>query len=284
MRKRDILHSPRIAELKRKRRKVLWIKAGIVASVIIVVLIVLGFISRIEKLNISEIKIEGNKVVDTEAIQAIAQEHIAGKYIWLIPKSNFLFYPKDAIKASLADQFKRLKSIEIEFSGAKTLSIVVSEREPKFTWCGEELPQTEARAGEAHCYFVDESGYVFDEAPYFSGDVYFRFYGALTDSNFFPENFSKLVLFKDALVAFNMRPTSLYLKPDGDMEIYLSSSKLPPYAPKVIFKKDFDLEKTGENLKAAMDTEPLHSDFRLKYSSLEYIDLRFGNKVYFKFK
>jgi nucleoside-diphosphate-sugar epimerase len=39
-----------------------------------------------------------------------------------------------------------------------------------------------------------------------------------------------------------------------------------------------------ENLDAAIDTEPLKSKLKNKFSSLEYIDLRYGNKVYDKFK
>ena len=46
---------------------------------------------------------------------------------------------------------------------------------------------------------------------------------------------------------------------------------------------DSDFEKLAENLQAALMTEPLQSDFKNKFSSLLYIDLRFGNKVYYKF-
>jgi len=43
------------------------------------------------------------------------------------------------------------------------------------------------------------------------------------------------------------------------------------------------MQNIKENLDTALNTEPLKSDFKKKYSSLEYIDLRFGNKVYSKF-
>jgi hypothetical protein len=54
--------------------------------------------------------------------------------------------------------------------------------------------------------------------------------------------------------------------------------------PEIIFKIDSDFQKIAENLQAAITTEPLQTDFKNKYSSLLYIDLRFGNKVYYKFR
>jgi len=70
---------------------------------------------------------------------------------------------------------------------------------------------------------------------------------------------------------------------DGDVKLYLSSftSKM---GPEIIFKADSNFEKIIENLQSVLSTEPLQSDFKNKYSSLLYIDLRFGNKVYYKFK
>ena len=69
------------------------------------------------------------------------------------------------------------------------------------------------------------------------------------------------------------------------MEIFLSkgTSSTSAIGPKIIFKKDADLQNIAENLQAALNIEPLKSKFKNKYSLLLYIDLRFGNKVYDKF-
>ena len=91
----------------------------------------------------------------------------------------------------------------------------------------------------------------------------------------------KVIAFKNTLLDLGIKPTSLYLVGE-DIEIYLSSKS--PYSPKIIFKKDFNLEAISENLQTALDAEPLKSNFKNKYASLEYIDLRYGNKVYYKFR
>ena len=146
---------------------------------------------------------------------------------------------------------------------------------------------------------MDEDGYIFDEAPYFSGEVYFKFYG-LTDvgrpdsgrptsedfplgSYFLKQNFKQLISFKDILIGIGLKPVALYATNDGDIQIFLSGGTLPTTGPQIIFRADADFQNVAENLEAALTTEPLQSEFKNKYSSLQYIDLRFGNKVYYKF-
>jgi hypothetical protein len=282
--KRDILSSPRLAELKKRRRRALEKKVLLVLFSFVLVFGLFVFISRLDKLNITNIEVSGNKIIDTEAITEIAQSNLSGYYFYFIPKSNFVLYPKNKIEKELTEKFKRIKNISFDLNKSKTLSISLSEREGSYVWCGEVLPSPETKVEDHNCFFVDNTGYVFDSAPYFSGDVYFKFFGKLSDSYFAPELFAKLISLKESLPSMSLKGSSLSIKDDGDIELYLSSNLTPPLSPKIVFKKDFDLEKTVSNLEASVTSDPLKTDLKNKYASLMYIDLRFGNKVYFKFK
>ncbi len=81
-----------------------------------------------------------------------------------------------------------------------------------------------------------------------------------------------------------LKPAGLYMEENGDIKIFLSSVDSLLNGPEIIFKIDSDLKIVAENLQVALNTEPLQSNFKNKYSSLLYIDLRFGNKVYYKFR
>ncbi len=139
---------------------------------------------------------------------------------------------------------------------------------------------------------MDESGYIFDKAPYFSGEVYFKFYGLFDINNidnplgsyFSKQNFEQLVSFKYLLAGIGLKPVALYIADNGDAQMFLSDGDSLMADPKIIFKVDSDFQKVAENLETALSTEPLQSNFKNKYSSLLYIDLRFGSKVYYKFK
>jgi hypothetical protein len=65
--------------------------------------------------------------------------------------------------------------------------------------------------------------------------------------------------------------------------VYLSS-KDGDTTPEIIFKDDSDLDSILGNLSSSMTKPEFANEIRTKYSTLLYIDLRFDNKVVYKFK
>lgn len=310
MRKRNVLDSPGLLELKKRRHKNFLNKILISFFGFATIVVLSSYLSRLGRMNISEIKIVGNKITDAEKLKAEVEKQIAGKYFWFFPKTNILLYPQETIKTELQNKFKRIKDINLSIKPArttgivqsggnnKTLEIFLSERTASYTWCGAKVPEallpsegSKASGGEGQkCYFMDSDGYIFDEAPYFSGDVYFKFYG-LFDLNtdnplgfyFSKQNFKQLISFRDILADIRLKPVALRIVNNEDAEIILLKGVRAATEPKIIFKMNANIQNIAENLQAALNTEPLQSKFKNKYSSLQYIDLRFNNKVYDKF-
>lgn len=278
--KRTVLNSPRLKELKKRRRVAFVYKILLSLLGLVVILAFFAYISRLPHLNITEIQIVDNKFIDEEEAKNVIWDEMAGKYIWLFPKTNVLFYPQNNIKFALQDKFKRIESVDLSIKNNKTLIVSLTEREAKYTWCGDTLTSENIKE---QCYFLDKVGYIFEEAPHFSGEVYFKFFGTSKDSYFFKEYFSKLILFRDALVGLKIKPAFLYVNTEKEVEVYLSKTNLSKYEHKIIFNLDADIQNVIENITAALNTEPLKTDIKNKYSSLQYIDLRFENKVYTKF-
>ncbi|MFA5931878.1 MAG: hypothetical protein WC793_00660 [Candidatus Paceibacterota bacterium] len=280
MQKRNVLNSPRLLELKKERRRAILNKILFSLLGFFVVFFLAAYLSNLNKVKITEVQISGNSVVDTEMLKSTVEDQIQGKYFWLFSKSNIFLYPQSAIKNVLQDKFKRLKDINLSIKNNHILEVDLTERVAKYTWCGATLP-----TADETCFFLDDTGYVMDEAPYFSGEVYFKFYGSTDGTYFSKQKFQQLVLFKDVLVSLNIKPVALYVADNGDTEIYLSKGNTALASlPKIIFNINSNFQTVAENLEAALNAEPLKTKFSTKYSSLEYIDLRFGNKVYDKFK
>ncbi len=277
MQKRNVSNSPHLNELKRKRHRTLKNKITVLFLLFLTILVGFVFLARWQKVNIINIQISGNKIIDTKMIEQIAKDKLTGYYLWVIPKTNFLLYPKKEIEKELTDKFKRLKDITLNIKDLKTLEINLSEREALYTWCGA-MPPESTGDDKQKCFFVDKDGFIFDEAPYFSGEVYFKFYGDIE------KNFTKLISFKETLEKMDLKPVALQVLENDDIKISLSMGGKRISYPEIIFKTDSNFQKLTENLQAALNTEPLQSNFKNKYSSLLYIDLRFGNKVYYKFR
>lgn len=292
MKKHSVLNSPRLLELKKKKHKVLKKRIFIFVFLFVLILAGLSFLSRWENLNIDSIEVSGNKVLETKEIESIVKENINGDYLWVFPKTNFLIYPQNKIETELKNKFKRIKDVFVNDKNTKTLDVFLTERTGSYIYCGVIPPELDIFSSESSngekCYFMDEDGYIFDEAPYFSGEIYLKFYGSLGRDNilgsyFSQSNFKNLISFKETLGKIGVKGVIFYVQDDGDIKLYLSSST-SKMGPEIIFKADSDFEKITENLQSVLTTEPLQSDFKNKYSSLLYIDLRFGNKVYYKFK
>lgn len=291
MHKRNVLNSPRLLEFKKKKRRVLLTKILLSIFTLLAVFAGLAYISRLPIFNIREVKITGNKVIDKDMIKTSVEKEIVGNYLWFFPKKNILFYPKNTIKNKLLDEFKILKDMTFSITDDKFLEVSISERTASYTWCEDDLV-VGVPSGEK-CYFMDETGFIFAEAPYFSGEVYFKFYGlahrsttegsAVFGTYFSKDNFKQLIYFKDILVSMGLKPVSLQVLDNGDIKFFLSNLNKTSLEPYIILKPDSDFQQIAENLETAINTEPLQSNLKNKYSSLEYIDLRFGNKVYYKF-
>ena len=280
MKKRSILSSPHIEELKRRKRKILKVKIIFFFICFLILFVGFIFLSRWKKLNIENLTILGNKVIETKIIENVVWNDLSGHYFWVFPKTNFILYPKKYLKNDLSNKFKRFSDISISINDFKNLEIEVKEREGKYTWCGNTIPILNNLLQK--CYFMDSAGYIFDEAPYFSGNVYFKFYGQNETgpgSYFLKDEFSKIINFRDNLERLNLKPNAFWQDGD-DANISLSQDI---NGPKIIFKLDSDYEKIYQNLQTAISAEPLHTDLKNKFPSLLYFDLRFGNKVYFKF-
>src|SRR3989344_7224422 len=107
--KRDVFHSPRLLELKKKKKKAIRFKALIFISSLAVVLVFLFLIARSPKININAIEVSGNEIIESQQIKKVAEEKIGGYYLWFLPKANFIFYPRKGIEKELMESFKRLK-------------------------------------------------------------------------------------------------------------------------------------------------------------------------------
>jgi hypothetical protein len=281
--RKNVLNSPHLLELKKKRRRIILSKILLSIFLFAVIFASMAYISRTPFLNIQGIETTGSKAIDIEKIKEIVQKNISGNYLWFFPKTNILFYPKNEIKNELSETFKRLKDVAFSVTGEKILQLSILEREPKYIWCGE-VPEAllmevsiSKASGKEQCDFMDETGFIFDEAPFFSKEVFFKFYGIL------PADFAKFILFKQIIENMGLKPVALNAENNGNMKIFLSTKSSTSMGPEIIFNSDYDFEKIIENLQTALATEPLQSDFKNKYDSLSYIDLRSENKVYYKF-
>ncbi len=287
---KDIPTSPRIVQIKRNRR-VGRLRLFILFTILFIsIIIALSYFSSNSKITINKIVITGNSIIDKEDLESSIQNKLNGKYFRLFARSNFLIYPQSKIYKDLINEFPRIENLNIKRESLNTLKVSIIERAGSYLYCGASLPENKEDIGE-NCYFVNNDGYIFDKAPYFSGDIYFKYYTKIKDSNsspqgkqmLNPEVFHKLMRFIDGITALSFKPLYLVIGDDGVYSLYLHSIN-GNLEPKIIFKSDNDLSIILDNLSTAMNKREFANEINSKYDTLLYIDLRFKNKVLYKFQ
>jgi len=286
---KDIQTSPRIKEIKRNRRVKRFRFVILLFIFIFTVIFVLAFFSFNQKITINQITVEGTHVIDKDLIEKEVYKNISGKYFYLFSKANCFIYPHDKIYNNLRSIFPRIESLSISRDNFKTIHIKIVERKGTFLYCGNNIPQNDDDVGE-NCYFINNDGLIFDKAPYFSGNVYFKYYLNLEDSSNLlgqqmidVDYFHKIVRFIDSITLLGFKPVYLEIKQDGTNYLYLSQGPNST-VPKIIFKNDNDFDIILDNLSLSMMKKEFANEINSKYNTLLYIDLRFTNKVLYKFQ
>jgi cell division septal protein FtsQ len=267
-------------KLVRRKRRMRIFKVSLVIILLLAVITGLSFLSKMRALAITTISVQGNSAVDTDDLKTIAQGYLGGNYLMLFSRTNAFLYPKQKILDEVASKFKRIETVKINVSGMHTLVMTITERKPLYVWCN----GTPTDTSQKKCFFLDATGYIFSEAPVFSGNAFFAFYGQLSSEEPIGSHYLETGLFNgiDKLIVWlgdqGIQSHALLAKGEGVYELYLNK------AGKIIFK---DMKKSGDfsQLQSTVQTIMQNTDILSKNSSttIDYVDLRFGNKVYYKF-
>lgn len=261
-----------LASSRKLRRKRLILKAIIFIFVFSVFFAGVVAFFRIPYFQIQKIEISGNSLVNGDDLIEGIKAKLEGKYLGLFPKTNIFIIPKGKILAELPKELKRIKNISIEKKYFGAIAVKIEERNNAALFCQKE-----------DCAYVDESGFVFEKAPYFSGAVFLKLVDQripektieeYIGSNFIAESeFKKILEFAGLAAKIGNGITEVVLKKENIYEFYTKEGW------KIILNAQNEPKSAYLNLVTALD-----SNIKDKRTKLDYIDLRLGNKIYFKYK
>jgi cell division septal protein FtsQ len=271
-RKRSLLKSP---SLVRKKRKRLLSILSAIAFVVIACIGSIVYAAHRPQIMVRDIVVEGNNAVEAKAIESLIRETISGKYVYILPKNNSLLFPRKIVKETLLTRYLDIRSVDVDIEGFTTLLVRVKERKPEALWC----KVVDAIAAEDSCYFMDENGLVYAEAPFFSGEVYMRYFGLLDDDPVgamyaVEPSILRIQTFIQSVDELGFNVTGVFARGNGEYELYLRKGG------KIIFNNSQALEVTFTNLVTLTKEKPNLNNSEA--AAFEYIDLRFGDKVYLK--
>ena len=267
----------RSKKLIERRRKKFLLKLVVITIVTVILIGFVSWLSYRSSIQIINIVVNGNNVVSDSDIENVTRGVLDGKYFFLFPRADSLIYPEKEIETVILTIFKQIKSVDIVRTDFQTLSMDIEEQKPYALWC---ISKNEEMQDD--CYFLNKDGLIFSKAPNFTGNVFFRFYGYLNGIDLLGkyylkvnDEFNRINILIDSIRGLDIVPTELRPSGDIDMELYMNDGS------KILFTRVQRSSEILDNLKVVLESETFKN---MKMDNVEYIDLRFGNKVYFKLR
>jgi|SRR3989344_2112392 len=260
---RKVLRSPRSARKERRKTKM---RVILYSVLIVAVFGGIAYAFSRPEFRIQKIEVSGTARVTEESIVASVERQISGAYLGFIPKSHTLLYPKSRVRESLLQEFPAFSGISVSLKNLAALRVSVREREPYALWCSET------------CYLMDETGFVFGEAEAGTENLYYRFEQQATTTPIGTtvleqERLLDLMSFLKQLEKMDLHPERIVLGEEQEVEFILQSG-----VRLLVNEKEYD--RSRRNLQALLAQNILPREGGKL--TVTYVDLRYGNKIYFK--
>lgn len=254
---------------------------GAFVSFVIVSTILL--IGRINPLRYKTYEIQGAYYVSQAEVGAALAEYLETATCLRVTTCNHVVYwPGADIRSMLIQKFPRIASVQYGARG-DTVILRITERQHSAMGCVVDPVK--------QCWFMDESGVVFARAPIFARGIYQEFRIAPPTSlpaRALPAWLPSAITALEERTHIRLTEIRLSKKAIAGTVIKISDHTFDTNAPQLLF--DITDIRTPENMDYlsrvierlfALNafSEPLDSGRRL-----EYIDLRFDGKVFYKFE
>lgn len=279
---------------RRERRRVRRI------LIVVTLLIIIGAISALwwPAIRIQNVQASGP---DQQGVQQVAEQNLWGAYYYVFPRNSIFFFPSEQIRSQILAAYPDISAVSIHRTSFSSIQVASIPRESAFIWCGENYTKLSAQATQLPvasststkissstvgsvepqtdtsktCYNADGQGFIFSASQNNDPNT-FHIYGSLMNPGASPigskmanaNSIPAALNFVKALRDMSVPTISLVIRGD-EADLYTPAGTRITY---VLGK-----EQAAESLAQAA-----FKDLNLNDGSLEYVDLRFDSKVYFK--
>lgn len=260
------------SSLRKKRKRRLVLRLVFLSLILAALIIVPTFLLSLPSIQVKEFSVSGaTSIASGELIESV-KNFSSGKYFYLIPRTNFIFFPKKTIKRNILDEYPRIENIDINLASLHSAELNIKERKPYAMFCDS--------AEAEHCYFLDRTGFIYSPGINANSKIYFLYRGVILGEPlkkyYLPENFSELNSLIDEIKNMGLPPESIRHLGGSEFELQVKGGK-------IIFRLEKNNDRIISNLDSILQDKDLSvlKDGELTVAS---IDLRYGNKAVLKKK
>ncbi|MEK7604836.1 MAG: hypothetical protein AAB442_03515 [Patescibacteria group bacterium] len=273
--------APRGNDRFETRRRLRRRRIGIATGFLLLLLLA----TALYELNQDFVRIKRVQIVGADqSLADLVTPLLTGSFLGLIPHDSILFFPAGKIRAALLDHHPQIATVSLSRDGLTGLTVEIQNRIPIAQWCGEtSLAHTLASSSPTvieDCYFFDASGVIFGTTTSEQVVNSFTFYEphpaaaavqsyigtTLPSADLLPAAFD----FARQLAAFGS-PVRAIIFRDGEVDNLLENGTRVTYV-------------LGDEQSAFTTLTSARGQIPIQEGTVEYVDLRFDGRVYFREK
>ena len=241
----------------------------------------LGAASHVEKFAISGVTVTGVHQLDPHSVTEAAARILQETGFHLFSRKNMFLYPKSTIESDLVANFPRIRTVSVARTSLLASAVVVTihERESFATWCPGEIAKASHGVSDAlqKCFVMDESGFIYAESGDSPKTAYVFSGGLLPGTDVIGQTFlrgriQETISLLNALAKAGFNPKGLSVDSEKDFSVGLENG------PLILASFEMQPAEILRNLQTALEADGV----KAKFATLKYIDLRFGNRVYYQ--
>jgi len=272
-----ILYTPRQQKRKQKKFSKKKLRIIMVSSGFIMFLAVCVSVVRLSYFQIREIRVSGGGTEqDGEELQTAINNLLLGRYALVIP-TRFIFSMSGRNLAQrLLAALPPFETVSVTRQFPHTLSVSYTKRTFFALLCNDA-----AKIDIHSCGYIDRTGFVYEDAPDASGSLILKIHSDLSAVKvgipaIDEATIKQMTLFGEdmqRIAGLRLIAYELAIQAPDEIRMHVADGFT------LIVKKDDNPETILQVLRTVLDQE-----IKDKKSKLDYIDLRLGSKVFYKFK
>lgn len=233
------------------------------------------YLMNVASLRLKKVEVYGASLINTADVANEVKEELSGKAWLFFPKNNFFMISAAGLRDNLLNKFNQASEIKVAKKFPSGIAVTLEER---MLW-GMYCIRAEAGAEPRTCFYVDTRGIAYEDVSSVEGSllpVIYAYRGAAQGAKVADEGlldfFAKA---KGAAAGIQADLLSLTLSTSTPEDVHLNFSE----GWRVLVSRSRPPEEWAALLKTVLEKE-----VGVRRGQLDYVDLRFGNKVFYKFK
>jgi len=240
-------------------------KAVILGGGLLLILIIAWVFFWIPYLRVVNMKIEG--YADASNVKIALADYLSSLNKFFLPRNNFFLLNIDNIEQILKEKGFDLPEVNKQIPNALLIRFISTPS--LFIFCQD----------KSSCFYVNSSGVLGERAPRFSESpllelaIAEQIFPKIGDQIFSEQQARFLGVFLDSLKNLNLALSKIEISGNKDIKIFTKEGW------HILTSSDLDADRVSQDLQLLISQKI--ADNR---SRLEYIDMRFPNKAFYKLK